>query len=130
VNNTIAFIEEAEPTFFNVQLYYHDTRAPIHKKAEQFGIRGAGYSWSHNSMDWKEAAALAEFMFRSITNSIPLSLYGFSLWGISYLISKGIPMERIKQFGAITKPMLLNSFKDDFSMTFNAEEERLVSLFR
>jgi hypothetical protein len=130
VNNTIAFIEESKPTFFNVQLYYHDTRAPIQKKAETFGIHGAGYSWSHNTMDWKGAAALAEYMFRSIENSIPLSLYGFSLWGISYLVSKGISMELITEFGRITRPMLLSSFTDDFSVTFKEEEERLMSLFR
>jgi radical SAM PhpK family P-methyltransferase len=130
VNNTIAFIEESKPTFFNVQLYYHDTRAPIQKKAEALGIHGAGYSWSHNTMDWKGAAALAEYMFRSIENSIPLSLYGFSLWGISYLVSRGISMELIKEFGRITRPMLLGSFTDDFSATFKAEEERLLLLFQ
>lgn len=130
VNNTIAFIEESKPTFYNVQLYYHDERAPIQKKADEYGIRGAGYSWSHSTMDWRTAASLAEFMFKSIESSIPLALYGFSLWGISYLISKGITMEQIKEFGRITKPMLLRGFAEDFSAVFEAEEARLVSLFR
>jgi p-methyltransferase len=130
VNNTMSFIEESKPTFYNVQLYYHDERAPIQKQANQFGIRGAGYSWSHNSMDWKTAASLAEFMIRSIESSIPLPLYGFSLWGISYLISKGISMEQIKEFGRITKPILLKGLTEDYCAVFKAEEERLVSLFR
>jgi p-methyltransferase len=130
VNNTISFIEESKPTFYNVQLYYHDERAPIHKRADELGIRGAGYSWSHNSMDWKTAASLAEFMFRSIEGAIPLGLYGFSLWGISYLISRGISIEQIKEFGRLTKPMLLRGLSEDFRVTYPAEEERLVSLFR
>ena len=130
VNTTISFIEETQPTFYNVQLYYHDERAPIQKRADEFGIRGAGYSWSHNSMDWKTAASLSEFMFKTIEGSIPLPLYGFSLWGISYLISKGISMEQIKEFGRITKPMLLDGFSEEESAIFAAEQERLVALFQ
>jgi carbohydrate-binding DOMON domain-containing protein len=81
-------------------------------------------------MDWKTAASLAEFMFRSIEGAIPLGLYGFSLWGLSYLISRGISIEQIKEFGRLTKPMLLRGLSEDFRVTYPAEEERLVSLFR
>jgi radical SAM superfamily enzyme YgiQ (UPF0313 family) len=130
VRNTIAFIEQTQPTFFNVQLYYHDTRAPISKKAEEFGIEGAGYSWKHNTMEWRQGAAWAEYMFRTIRNSIPLSLYGFSLWGISYLISRGITMEQIKEFGRITRPMLLQSLQDEAPAHATDAERHLVSLFR
>ena len=129
VANTIAFLEETEPTFFNVQLYYHDTRSPIHKKAEEFGIEGAGYNWKHNSMDWKEAAALAKQAFRTIENSIPLSLYGFSLWGIPYLVAKGISVDQIVSFGEITREMLVESF-DDIPADFSRQERQLTELFR
>jgi radical SAM PhpK family P-methyltransferase len=130
VKNSIDFIEQSKPTFFNVQLYYHDTRAPIQRRAEEFGIHGAGYNWRHNSMDWKEAVAWAEFMFKHIHNSIPLSLYGFSLWGISYLISRGLTMEQIKEFGRITTPMLLEGLNDDYSLDFRDQEGQLIELFR
>jgi p-methyltransferase len=130
INNSIAFINETSPTFFNVQLYYHDTRAPIQNCAEQFEIQGAGYNWKHNSMNWKEAVGWAEYMFKNIHNSLPLSLYGFSLWGISYLISRGISMQQIKEFGRITLPMLLHGFSDDFSLDFSQEERQLVDLFK
>jgi hypothetical protein len=39
-------------------------------------------------------------------------------------------METITEFGRITRPMLMSSFSDDFSATFKAEEEQLISLFR
>jgi hypothetical protein len=104
VMNTINFIEETAPTFFNVQLYYHDVRAPIQKMAGKFGIQGGGYSWSHNTMDWREAADWAAYMFRNITNSIPLPLYAFSMWGVSYLEAKGFTLEQVKEFGRITRP--------------------------
>ena len=129
VINTIGFMEKAAPTFFNVQLYYHDIRAPIQKQAEKFGIVSGGYNWKHNSMDWKEAAYWVEYMFRHITHSIPMSLYGFSIWGITYLISKGITMEKIIAFGKIAREMFLPSFSD-IPMDFTDQENRLTDLFR
>jgi radical SAM PhpK family P-methyltransferase len=129
IRNTIDFIEASQPTFFNVQLYYHDTRASIQKRAEDLKIHGAGYNWRHGSMDWKEAARWAAYMFENIRNSIPLGLYGFSLWGISYLISRGLTMDQVREFGRITRPMLLRSFADDDTQV-PEEEARLVELCR
>jgi hypothetical protein len=42
VMNSLSFIEETAPTFFNVQLYYHDRRSPIHQQAAGFQIQGSG----------------------------------------------------------------------------------------
>ena len=128
VMSSVAFVEETAPTFFNVQLYYHDTRAPISKQAAEFGIEGAGYNWRHRSMEWREAARWATYMFKTIHNAIPLTLYGFSLWGIAYLVSAGISLEQIKEFGRIAKPMLLRSL-DDLPADFAEAEARLTTLF-
>ena len=129
VHNSLQFVERTAPTFFNVQLYYHDTRTPIHRQAAEFEIEGAGYSWRHRSMDWREAARWARHMFCNIHNSIPLTLYGFSLWGIAYLVSRGITLEQIKQFGRLARPMLLESL-DDVSSDLGAHQHQLIELFR
>ncbi|CAM2010572.1 radical SAM protein [Acanthopleuribacter pedis] len=110
--NTIHFIEEAAPTFFNVQLYFHDTSAPIHRRHAEFDLKGAGYSWSHAGMNWEEAMDWAKYMYQSIGNSTFISLYGFSLWGISYLVSKGLTPDQLISFGKITKPLLFDSLTD------------------
>jgi p-methyltransferase len=129
IMNSLDFVEKTAPTFFNVQLYYHDTRAPIHAHAAEHEIEGAGYSWRHRTMDWREAARWSCHLFKSVENSIPLPLYGFSLWGISYLISRGIPLETIKEFGRIARPMLLASL-DEAAEDYWAQEEQLAELFR
>jgi radical SAM PhpK family P-methyltransferase len=129
VRNTIAFVEETGPTFFNVQLYYHDARAPIHKRAEEFKIEGGGYSWAHRTMDWREAIDWSIYMYKNIHNSIFFSLYGMSLWGISYLVSKGVSMEQIKAFGKATRPLLFDSLADRH-VDRSAEEKWLVDMFR
>ncbi len=128
LNNTLQFVEEAQPTFFNVQLYYHDTRSPIANRAEEFGIEGAGYNWRHRSMSWRVAADLAKHAFRSVQGSIPLSLYNFSIWSIPYLLSRGVTMEEMVEFGKIAREMLVASF-DDLPTDFSDQERRLVELF-
>ena len=40
VRNTLRFIEESPPTFYYLQLYYHDTAAPIHARSAEFGVEG------------------------------------------------------------------------------------------
>ena len=129
VLNTIRFIEETGPTFFNVQLYYHDARAPIHRRASEFKIEGAGYSWSHRTMDWREAMDWSVYMYKNIHNSIFFSLYGMSLWGISYLVSKGLSMEQIKAFGKVSRPLLFDSLADK-DIDRSAQENWLVDMFR
>ena len=128
VLNTMKFIEESAPTFFNVQLYYHDTRSPIHAKAHEFQLRGAGYNWRHRSMDWREAVSCSTHLFKSIKNSGTLSLYGFSLWGVAYLLSRGISLEQVKTFSYLVKPMLFSSL-EDVSADFSGLETQLTKLF-
>ncbi|HYJ84950.1 MAG TPA: PhpK family radical SAM P-methyltransferase [Pyrinomonadaceae bacterium] len=129
VINTLNFIEEMAPTFFNVQLYYHDLRSPIHKKADEFQIQGAGYSWRHRSMDWREAMQWVNYLYKNIHNSNYLPVHGFSLWGVPYLLSRGISFEQIKKFSNIVRPMLLSSL-DDVPTDFSNVEAQLTKLFR
>ena len=129
VRNSINFIEETGPTFFNVQLYYHDSRSPIHRRAEEFEIQGGGYSWQHKTMTWREAADWAGYMFKHIHNSIPMTLYGFSLWGIAYLVSKGISMESIAAFGKIAREMFIPGL-NDIELDYTHQTRRLAEVFK
>jgi p-methyltransferase len=118
VLNTINFLQESPTTFYNVQLYYHDTLAPIQKKKEEFGIIGSGYSWQHNTMGWEQAADWMEYMLKNISNTIPLPLYGFSIWAIPYLMQHGMSISQIISFAKDARPLLLRSLPDtpvDFS---------------
>jgi p-methyltransferase len=128
VMNTIAFVEETGPTFFNVQLYYHDRCTPIQRRAAELGIRGGGYSWSHDTMTWREAARGATPMFEAIRSSLPITLHGFSLWGIHYLVSKGMALERIEAFARTARDLLLASLQES-EVDSAPHEARLASLF-
>ena len=72
-------MEETAPTFFNVQLYFHNPIAPMYKRPEEFGIQGNHYGWRHNTMTWQERAEWVEYLLREVKSSIPLTLYAFSI---------------------------------------------------
>lgn len=77
--NTISFIEAIRPDFYTPNLYFHDVRAPISDRAGEFAIRGAGYSWAHDTMDWKTLGDLLPHAERSHTPTDPaLRLRGAS----------------------------------------------------
>ena len=126
--HSVEFIESSRPTFFNVQLYYHDLRSPIARRAEEFAIKGGGYSWRHRGMDWQLAADLAKQAFRDVRGSVPLSLYNFSIWSLPYLFSKGVSLQEIIEFAKITREMLVAGF-DDVPRDFSREERRLSEVF-
>lgn len=129
VKNTINFIEETKPTFYNVQLYYHDHRAPIHQQAKKYGIRGGGYNWRHKTMDWRSATKWAMHMYKNIHSSIPIPVFGFSMWGVAYLVSQGLTLEQIKTFGKIVQEPFIPSL-DGIAIDCTDQERRLVELFK
>lgn len=96
---TIRFLNENVPTFYNIQVYYHDTQAPIERRREELGIEGSGYSWSHKTMDWREAVHWKEHMLKSVDIPVLLPLYGFSIWTVPCLMQHGINLGQIVQFG-------------------------------
>lgn len=98
VRNTVAFLNETRPTFYNVQLYYHDVLAPVEQRRGEFGIEGAGYSWRHASMSWQEGVAWKESFIQSVTGSALLPLYGLSIWAVPYLMSEGYTTSQIVRF--------------------------------
>lgn len=128
VMNTVELIEEAEPTFFNAQLYFHDVMAPINRRREEFGIEGSHYNWRHNTMSWQEGAEWVEYMLRRLDKSLPLTLYGFSLWCIPYLLQNGFTVEQIKDFARVARRMLLKGLGDS-EVSYREEEDEMSAIF-
>lgn len=129
IKNTIAFVEETAPTFYTIQLYYHNRHTPIHAQADEIGLKGGGYNWHHNTMSWREAADWSIYMYKTIQNSIPIPSFEFSMWGIAYLVAQGFTVEQIKQFGRIAQEAFIPSL-DDIAIDCTDQERRLVELFK
>ena len=129
VRNTMDFLEETSPDFYRAELYYHYVNVPIHKQAERFGIRGAGYSWKHNTMDWKQAVGLAHTMYKTIEGPSALPGYMFDFWAIPYLTGKGFTVGQIKDFTRIAQEIMVEGL-DDTVPDARDQERRLVTLFQ
>ena len=128
VMNTIELIEETSPTFFNVQLYFHDPMAPIHQKHEEYGIQGNYYNWRHNTMSWQEGAEWVEYILRRVDKSLPLTLNGFSIWSIPYLLQNGFSVEQITSFARTARKMLVKGLSDS-EESYRDEEEEMAAIF-
>lgn len=98
VAETIGFIEEAGPDFYRAQLWYADPVTPIWKRREEFGITGAGFNWTHNTMTAREACAWIDRIFLGVEGSIWLPQFGFEQWSTFYLARRGMSWPQIKTF--------------------------------
>ena len=127
VRNTLELIDETAPTFYSVESYYHDPKVPIQDRAGEFGLQGRGYSWKHDTMDWREAHYLVEMLHRNIHKSTLLPLYGADMWTLPYLMSQGKSVEQFKGFLDVAKEMVLKGY-DEPQPRYDAEERKLHAI--
>ncbi len=130
IRNTMNFLQETSPNFYRLELYYHYTNVPIHKEAEKHGIRGTGYSWKHNTMDWKEASQSLRMMYKTIKGPVIVPGYMFDFWSIPYLLGKGISIEQFTEFTSTAQELLVRGLDDNALPNLNGHEEKLLSIFR
>ncbi len=125
--NTFEFIQRTAPDFYMTGLWYHDTLAPIHERAQELGIRGAGYNWSHKTMNWREAAQWVHYIYNNIDRSTIMPLTGFSFETLPYLLGLGMRLEKIKEFARLAHGMLVATL-DDEPQDFSRQERELVRI--
>jgi len=128
VSNTMEFLEDTCPDFYRAELYYHYSDVPIHKQADEYGIRGAGYSWKHNTMDWRRAAELVQNMYKTVKGPSVFPAYMFDFWSIPYLIGRGLSIGQITGFTRIAQEILVDSFGESVP-DISRQESQLLTLF-
>jgi radical SAM PhpK family P-methyltransferase len=121
IQNTIDFINRCKPSYYRAEVYYHSNHLPIQKQADFYGIRGGGYSWQHNTMDWKEACDLVDLMYKSISGSTILPEYMFDFWSIPYLLGKGVSKQHLLEFTRVSHQLLVSSLGGDGVSEVEAE---------
>jgi radical SAM PhpK family P-methyltransferase len=128
VNNTMEFLQDTCPDFYRAELYYHNSDVPIHKQADVYGISRGGYSWKHNTMDWRRAVELVQTMYKTIKGPSVLAGYMFDFWAIPYLSGKGLSIGQIKGFARIAQEILVNSFEESVP-DISRQEDQFLKLF-
>lgn len=129
IQNTINFIRETGPSFYSMEPYYHDPKVPIADRSEEFGLQGSGYSWKHNTMDWKQATDWSLKAYETISESTVLPLNNFDLWSVGYLLGEGFEKDTIFNALDILAKVLVSGIREP-DMDFRDSDEDLVELFR
>jgi p-methyltransferase len=66
----IPFLDDMEIDFCTLVPWYYDLATPIAQRKEEFGLEGAWWNWKHNTMNSKEAFALAEELMKEPKYSV------------------------------------------------------------
>jgi p-methyltransferase len=90
LDNTIAFLNSARPTLFRVEPWWYNHRAPIHRRAREFGLTGRGYDWRHATMSAAEACDGVDYIFGNVSSSWWCPQQSHSFWALPYLMGKGM----------------------------------------
>ena len=110
VQSTIDFLQETAPTFYRAEIYYHSDKFPIQKQAVTYGLEGGGYTWRHNTMDWRTACDMVDLIYSTVTNSVICPLYMFDFWSMPYLHGMGVSLEHIRTFARVAQKLLVMNF--------------------
>ena len=106
VRATVEFIEQTHPTYYHLNIFNHYPDTPIHKQAENFGLKGHSYSWRHDTMDWKQARDTVDTMYRTIKNSTHCA-HDMNSRTMLYLVGKGIAPGYIQEFLRLLQPIMM-----------------------
>lgn len=103
---SIRFIEEAKPTFYDLQCWFYENAVPIAQEKDYYQLEGYGYSWSHKDMDSTTAGDLVTEAILNIEDSNFMPSLSFNLWSYAYFLSQGATYGEFVRFSKIFKKVV------------------------
>ena len=128
-NKTIEFIQEARPTFYDLQCWFYENAVPISKEKEYHNLEGYGYAWSHNNMDSGTASEIVMDAIQKIDQSYFMPSLSFNLWSLAYFLSQGAELEEFFEFSRLFKKVISYERKD-VDQTYKANINELMGVFK
>ena len=80
-------------------------------------------------MSWQEANEHVEFLYRNITKSVLLPLYGVDMWSVPYFLANGISRRQLIEFLRVAQGMVIRAF-DQERPNYEHEWMRLRGIFQ
>jgi anaerobic magnesium-protoporphyrin IX monomethyl ester cyclase len=96
IQENIDFINDNGVRFYSLKEFYYFAHTQVHEKREQYGLRGMGSKWAHNTMNYEQATRIKLDMFLEIDRSTHVDP-DTSLWHMAYLYDQGYDFGRIKR---------------------------------
>ncbi|MGC5334091.1 hypothetical protein [Micromonospora sp. DT62] len=97
VQNTIDFLNDVAPTFFRIEPWWYNHRAPIHRQAAKYALTGRDFRWRHATMDSAGACDAVDRVFAEVTESLWMPMWNFDFWALPYLLGRGFSQEQVVQ---------------------------------
>lgn len=104
VAETRRFIETSGLDYYFIQPFYYLRHTPIHQRAAEYGLKGNGLMWTHDTMNWREAIAHINRMFLEIEGPVFINP-DYTLWEIAYLRSRGLGFDEIRDYRVMINDM-------------------------
>jgi len=105
IQDTIDFLQSTRPDTFAVNHWYYLHRTPIHLRAAEYALVGAGHTWSHATMDSGQALDAADRIFHEVSGAAWMPVTGLDFWGVPYLLGKGMTAHDVVRFLELAKPL-------------------------
>jgi p-methyltransferase len=121
--DTMSFIKSIGIDYYNVKIFYYDTTTPIAMQSADYGLKGHGMHWEHNTMTSIEAFDRTEDMIRAISNATYIPQHGGEIWEIAYLNERGFSKDDLKLLYTSYTKMLQDQLSG--SADKQAEQQRL-----
>jgi anaerobic magnesium-protoporphyrin IX monomethyl ester cyclase len=96
IQENIDFINGNGVRFYSLKEFYYIAHTQVHEKREQYGLRGIGSKWAHDTMNYEQATRIKLDMFLEIDRSTHVDP-DTSLWHMAYLYDQGYDFGRIKR---------------------------------
>lgn len=112
---TLQFIEEARPVFYDLQTWFYEGSVPIVKEKDYYQLTGYGYDWSHKDMNSATAAKkiVGEGIKTIKKNSAFMPSLSFNLWSFAYYISQGAKLDEFLSFFSNIFKKVIDHEKDE-----------------
>lgn len=111
--NTISLVSDTAPSFYSTQIWFYDDSTPIHKRAKEFELQGAGYTWKHKTMNWVQACDNVDRMLREVKSSLYVPQNGFSFETIFYLMGRGFSFRYVNDFLETCRDVVIAGLGDN-----------------
>ncbi|MDT0529146.1 PhpK family radical SAM P-methyltransferase [Micromonospora sp. DSM 115977] len=113
VQHTIDFLNDVAPTFFRIEPWWYNHRAPIHQQAAKYALTGRDFRWRHATMDSAGACDAVDRVFAEVTESLWMPMWNFDFWALPYLLGRGFSPEQVVRLHRLGRDlMVLNDGED------------------
>ncbi len=128
-SDTIRFIEEVKPTFYDLQVWFFENAVPIANEKDYYNLDGYGYSWIHKDMDYNMASKIVLDGIRNIKNSYFMPSLSFNLWSLGYFLTQGAKVSEFIEMSKIFKDVI-GIEEYDIDNKYRENVNKMLNVFR